>query len=54
MHCLPGSKMLSDAELKKVFFMPFEGSFRPLIWKLGGTGSLPSLPVAFLDIRFDD
>ena len=46
--------MLSAAELKKDFFMPFECCFRPLIWALGGTGSLPSMPVAFLDIRLDD
>ena len=45
--------MLSAAELKD-FFMPFECCFRPLIWALGGTGSLPSMPVAFLDIRLDD
>ena len=46
--------MLSAAELKRSFFMPSEGSFRPLIHALGSLGSLPSTPVAFLDIGFDD
>ena len=34
--------------------MPFEGSFRPLIEAVGGIGSLPSTPAAFLEIGFDD
>ena len=46
--------MLSAVELKKGFFMPFEGSFKPLMWVLSGTGSLPSTPVVFQDIRLDD
>ena len=46
--------MLSAAELNKDFFIPFECCFRPLIRALGGTGSLPIMPAAFLDIRIDD
>ena len=46
--------MLNAAELSKDFFIPFECCFRPLIRALGGTGYLPSMPAAFLDIRFDD
>ena len=53
MQC-KGLKVLSAAELKKDFFMSFEYCFRPQIWALGGRGSLPSMPVAFLDIRLDD
>ena len=34
--------------------MPFEGSFKPLMWALSGTGSLSSTPAVFLDIRLDD
>ena len=46
--------MLSGAELKKEFFMPFEVSFSLLIEAVRGIGSLPSIPVVFLDTGFDN
>ena len=49
---LQGSKMLSAAELKKVFFFsPFKSSFRPLIWAVQVSWSMP---VAFLDLRLHE
>ena len=48
------SLMLSAVELKKGFFMPFKGYFKPLMWALSGTGSLSSTPAVFLDIRLDN